>query len=136
MNKSKIAGIGFYVPEKVVKNTDLEKLMDTSNEWIIERTGIHERRWVDEGVGTSTLSVEASKKAMNMAGITAEDIDLIICASVTSDYYFPGISAQVQDLLGTRRVGLLMLRLPARDSSMPFPSAISSLRPGRQKPFW
>jgi 3-oxoacyl-[acyl-carrier-protein] synthase-3 len=105
MNKSKIAGIGFYVPEKVVKNTDLEKLMDTSNEWIIERTGIHERRWVDEGVGTSTLSVEASKKAMNMAGVTAEDIDLIICASVTSDYYFPGISAQVQDLLGTRRVG-------------------------------
>ncbi|MEE9466549.1 MAG: beta-ketoacyl-ACP synthase III [Candidatus Neomarinimicrobiota bacterium] len=105
MNKSKIAGIGFYVPEKVVTNADLEKLMDTSNEWIIERTGIHERRWVDEGVGTSTLSVEASKKAMNMAGITAEDIDLIICASVTSDYYFPGISAQVQDLLGTRRVG-------------------------------
>jgi 3-oxoacyl-[acyl-carrier-protein] synthase-3 len=105
MNKSKIAGIGFYVPEKVVTNADLEKLMDTSNEWIIERTGIHERRWVDEGVGTSTLSVEASKKAMNMAGVTAEDIDLIICASVTSDYYFPGISAQVQDLLGTRQVG-------------------------------
>jgi 3-oxoacyl-[acyl-carrier-protein] synthase-3 len=105
MNKSKVTGIGFHVPEKIVRNTDLEKMMDTSDEWIVERTGIHERRWVEEGEGTAFLSVKASKKAMEMAGVTPDDIDLIICASLTSDYYFPGVSAQIQDLLGTRNVG-------------------------------
>ena len=93
MYKTKIAGIGHYVPERVVTNFDLEKLMDTTNEWIIERTGIQERRWVEPGTGTSDLAVKAAEKAIAMAGVTANDIDLIICATLTSDYAFPGPEA-------------------------------------------
>ena len=75
--RSKISGIGFYVPEKVVTNFDLEKMMDTSNEWIIERTGINERRFVEPGVGPSDLAKEATMKALEDAGKTVEEIDFI-----------------------------------------------------------
>jgi 3-oxoacyl-[acyl-carrier-protein] synthase-3 len=107
MYKTKIAGIGHYVPERVVTNFDLEKLMDTTNEWIIERTGIQERRWVEPGTGTSDLGVKAAEKAIVMAGVTANDIDLIIFATLTSDYAFPGSSALVQKKMGMRNIGAL-----------------------------
>jgi len=105
MIRSKIAGIGYSVPDRIVTNSDLEESMDTSDEWIQSRSGIKERRWVEPGVGTSDLAIEASKKAIRMAKIDPESIDLIIVGSLTSDYFFPGVSAQVQDALGIRTVG-------------------------------
>ncbi|MCK4903691.1 MAG: beta-ketoacyl-ACP synthase 3, partial [Candidatus Marinimicrobia bacterium] len=105
MRKTKISGIGYYVPERIVTNKDLEKLMDTSDEWIIARTGIHERRWVDSGIGTSDLAVKAIEKALEMASVSAKDIDLVICATLTSDYHFPGSAVQVQDKMGMNTIG-------------------------------
>ena len=117
MNHAKITGIGFHVPERVVTNQDLEKMMDTSDEWIKERSGITERHWVDEESNASILAIEATKNAMEDANITAVDIDLVICATLTSDYFFPGISNQLQHTLGMRKIGCLLYTSPSpRDS--------------------
>jgi 3-oxoacyl-[acyl-carrier-protein] synthase III len=105
IRKTKIAGIGHYVPERVVTNKDLEKLMDTNEEWIVTRTGIHERRWVNPGIGTSDLAVKAAEIALDMAKVSAKDIDLIIFATLTSDYNFPGSAVQVQDKMGMDTIG-------------------------------
>lgn len=105
MRKTKIAGIGYYVPERIVTNKDLEKLMDTSDEWIVTRTGIHERRWVDSKIGTSDLGVKAAEKAFDMAKVSAKDIDLVIFATLTSDYNFPGSAVQIQDKMGMDTIG-------------------------------
>ena len=105
MKKTKISGIGHYVPDRIVTNKDLEKLMDTTDEWIVTRTGIHERRWVDSGMGTSDLAVKAAEKALEMAMVSASDIDLIILATLTSDYNFPGSAVQVQDRMGMETIG-------------------------------
>src|SRR4051812_26723098 len=97
MIRSTIAGIGKYVPSNVVTNSDLKKWMDTSDEWITERTGIKERRYAhrtDET--TTTMAVEASKIAIERAGITAQDIDFIVFATLSPDYYFPGCGVLVQ----------------------------------------
>ena len=101
MYQSKISGLGMYVPENIVTNTDLEKLMDTSNEWIIERTGIEERRHIKKGDGNTTASmgVKAAKKALDRAQIEASDIELILFATLSPDYYFPGSGVLVQELL-------------------------------------
>ena len=82
-----ILGMGMYVPPKVVKNSDLEKLMDTSDEWIRQRSGIEERRYADEDVATSDLALEASKQAIKNAGINKEDVDMIIVATLSSTTY-------------------------------------------------
>ena len=100
MNRAKITGIGFHVPERVVTNQDLEKIMNTSDEWIKERSGITERRWVEKESNASILAIEAAKNAMEDAAVTAADVELIICATLTSDYFFPGISNQLQHTLG------------------------------------
>jgi len=105
IRKTKIAGIGHYVPDRIVTNKDLEKLMDTTDEWIITRTGIHERRWVDSGMGTSDLAVKAAEKAIDMANVSAKEIDLVILATLTSDYNFPGSAVQVQDKMGMETIG-------------------------------
>jgi len=105
MRRTKISGIGHYVPERIVKNKDLEKLMDTSDEWIIARTGIHERRWVNSRIGTSDLAVKAAGIALEMANISAKNIDLIIFATLTSDYKFPGSAVQIQDKMGMDTIG-------------------------------
>jgi 3-oxoacyl-[acyl-carrier-protein] synthase-3 len=105
MRKTMITGIGYHVPERVVTNHDLEQWMDTSDEWIVTRSGIQERRWVEDGVGASDLGIEATRKALAMAGIAPRDIDLVIFATLTSDYFFPGSSAQVQEKLGLRPIG-------------------------------
>ncbi len=111
MRITKIAGVGHYVPEKVITNFDLEKLMDTSNEWIMERTGIQERRYIEDDTGASDLGVEAAKNAMKMANVEPEDIDLIIFATITSDYFFPGSSAQVQEKLGMGHIGAFDIKV-------------------------
>ncbi len=112
MYSSKIAGIGHYVPENVVTNDDLAKMMDTSDEWITERTGIKERRWIDPKSGDtpSTMGTKAARIAIENAGITTSDIDFIIFATLSPDYYFPGPGVMVQEQLGIKEIGALDVR--------------------------
>ena len=112
MYNSKIIGLGTYVPENVVTNDDLSKIMDTSDEWIQERTGIKERRWVKDGDGdtTATMGVKADKVAIERAGIDKDDIDFIIFATLSPDMYFPGPGVQVQHALDIKTVGALDVR--------------------------
>ncbi|MDR9399851.1 MAG: beta-ketoacyl-ACP synthase III [Psychroflexus sp.] len=101
MYHSQIKGLGKYVPEKVVTNHDLEKLMDTSDDWIVERTGIHERRHIEPGDGNSTavMGCKAAKQALERANVDKDDVDLIVFATLSPDYYFPGCGVQVQEML-------------------------------------
>ena len=101
MYNSKITGMGMYVPENIVTNKDLTSLMDTSHEWIIERTGIEERRHIKKGDGntTATMGVKAAKIAIEGADIDKNDIDLILFATLSPDYYFPGSGVIVQQHL-------------------------------------
>ena len=112
MKTSIIKGIGYYVPENIVKNKDLEKIMDTSDEWIQERTGIRERRWVLEGSdeSTSSMGTEAAKKAIKNAKISPDEIDFIIFATLSPDYFFPGSGVLIQRNLGLKEVGALDIR--------------------------
>ena len=102
MPRSRIISTGSYVPEKVFTNFDLEKMVDTSDEWIIERTGIRERRIAGEGQAASDLAYEASKAAIDSAGLKADDIDLIIVATVTGDMPFPSTACILQNKLGAK----------------------------------
>ncbi len=112
MYNSKIIGLGHYVPENVVTNNDLSKVMDTNDAWIQERTGIKERRHVVKGDGdtTTTMGVKAAKVAIDRAGIDKDDIDFIIFATLSPDYYFPGPGVLVQRDLGIKTVGALDVR--------------------------
>lgn len=111
MYNSKIAGLGYYVPENVVTNDDLSKLMETSDEWIQERTGIKERRHVNSAEETTTsMGVEAAKIAIERAGIDKNEIDFIVFATLSPDYYFPGPGVLVQRDLGIDTVGALDVR--------------------------
>ncbi|HEX9047882.1 MAG TPA: beta-ketoacyl-ACP synthase III, partial [Verrucomicrobiae bacterium] len=99
-----ITGVGSYVPERVLTNADLEKMVETSDEWITTRTGIKERRIAAANECTSDLAAKAARRAMEMAGITADQIDLIIVASITPDMPFPNTACLVQQKIGARRV--------------------------------
>ena len=111
MPNSKIAGIGLYVPENIVTNNDLKKHMDTSDEWIQERTGIKERRYAHRTrETTTTMGVEAAKIAIERAGTTAQDIDFIIFATLSPDYYFPGCGVLVQRAMKMKEIGALDIR--------------------------
>jgi len=100
--RSKIISTGSYLPEKVLTNLDLERMIDTSDEWITERTGIKERRIADKDQTSSDLACEASKTALEFAGLKADDIDLIIVATVTGDMPFPSTACFLQDKLGAK----------------------------------
>jgi 3-oxoacyl-[acyl-carrier-protein] synthase-3 len=111
MYKSKIAGIGKYVPANVVTNNDLLKYMDTSDEWIQERTGIKERRYAHRTEETTTtMGVEAAKIAIERAGITPQDIDFIVFATLCPDYYFPGCGVLLQRAMKMKEIGALDVR--------------------------
>ena len=111
MKRSRIAGIGKYLPEKIVTNQDLTRYMDTSDEWIRERTGIEERRYADRtGETTATMGIEAAKAALKNAGSSAEEVDFIIFATLSPDYYFPGCGVLVQRALKMKEVGALDVR--------------------------
>lgn len=101
MFNAKVAGLGMYVPENVVTNADLEKLIETSDEWIVERTGVEQRRHVKKGDGNSTASMgaKAAKIALERSGIASNEIDLILFATLSPDYYFPGSGVLVQEIL-------------------------------------
>lgn len=111
MYNSKITGLGFYVPENVVTNDDLAKIMDTNDAWIQERTGIKERRHVIKGSDTTTsMGVKAAKIAIERAGLDKDEIDFIVFATLSPDYYFPGPGVLVQRDLGIKTVGALDVR--------------------------
>ncbi|OIP33904.1 MAG: 3-oxoacyl-ACP synthase [Deltaproteobacteria bacterium CG2_30_66_27] len=110
MRGARIIGTGRALPPRVVKNEELTRRMDTSDEWIVQRTGVRERRYVDPGTGSSHLGADASRKAIANAGITADDIDLIVFATLSPDHVFPGNGVLVQNLLGMRTVGALDVR--------------------------
>lgn len=111
MYHSKITGLGFYVPDNVVTNDDLSKLIDTNDEWIQERTGIQERRHIIPGEDTTTtMGVKAAKIAIERSGVAAADIDFIVFATLSPDYYFPGPGVLVQRDLGLKTVGALDVR--------------------------
>jgi 3-oxoacyl-[acyl-carrier-protein] synthase III len=102
-----IVGIGRYLPEKIVTNADLEKIMDTNDEWIRTRTGIEERRIAEDTINTSDMAFAAAKDAIKNAGISAEDIDLILVATVTPDQPFPSVACMLQEKLGAKRAAAM-----------------------------
>lgn len=111
MNYSKIKGIGHYVPERIVTNDDLSKLMDTSDAWITERTGIKERRFFDPDKDTvAGMAANASRMALERAGLTTSDVDFIVFATITPDYFFPGSGVLMQRELGLEGIGALDIR--------------------------
>lgn len=111
MKNSRILGAGHYVPERIVTNAELSQMMNTSNEWIVERTGIHERRWYTPGVDTVTnMSVKASRMAMQRAGVDPKEIEFIVFATVTSDYFLPGNGVLLQRELGISTIGALEVK--------------------------
>jgi len=102
--RAKISALGTYVPPRLLTNADLEKLVETNDQWILERTGIRERHIVDKGVATSDLAVEAAKRALAQRGLAASDLDAIIVGTVTPDMLFPSTACLVQDKLGAKDV--------------------------------
>lgn len=106
----RIAATGMYVPPKVVTNKDLESIMDTSDEWIRQRSGIEERRHIDGEVGTSDLALKAAEEAIQRSGLKKEDIDLIILATLSPDHQFPGSSAVLQAKLGLESTPAMDIR--------------------------
>jgi 3-oxoacyl-[acyl-carrier-protein] synthase-3 len=111
MYHSKISGLGYYVPENIVTNDDLSKIMDTNDEWIQERTGIKERRHIIRGEDTTTsMGVKAAEIAIRRANVAKKDIDFVIFATLSPDYYFPGPGVLVQRDLGLKTVGALDVR--------------------------
>jgi len=112
MPNAKIAGVGRYIPERVVTNFDLEKIMDTSDAWIRERTGIVERHFADreKGESNSYMGTQATLRALEMAGMKAQDIDFIIYATLSPDYFFPGNGCTMQVHLGINGIGALDIR--------------------------
>ena len=110
MFRSRILATGRYLPPRIVTNRELEKLMDTSDEWIQQRTGICERRFVSEGVGSSDLGLQASIKAIAAAGLSPQDLDFLVFATLSPDYTFPGSGCLLQDKLGIGTIGALDVR--------------------------
>jgi 3-oxoacyl-[acyl-carrier-protein] synthase-3 len=111
MYHSKITGLGYYVPDNIVTNDDLAKIIDTNDEWIQERTGIQERRHIIRGEDTTTsMGVKAAKIAIERSGIANDDIDFIVFATISPDYYFPGPGVALQKELGLRTIGALDVR--------------------------
>ena len=109
MNQNKVRaaviGTGSCLPDKVVTNADMERLVETTDEWIFSRTGIRERRMVAEGQATSDLGAEASRRAIENAGLTPQDITLIICCTITPDHVFPSTACMIQNKIGASNTG-------------------------------
>ena len=126
MKKSRIAGIGFNVPNNVVTNHDLEDMMNTTDEWIQTRSGIKERRWVEAGTANSDLALPACVEAIQKAGITPNEVDAIIVGTVSSDYNFPGMAPIIQQKLGITH------HVPAYDISAACSAFIYLLEMGDQ----
>ncbi|HET7377243.1 MAG TPA: beta-ketoacyl-ACP synthase 3, partial [Anaerolineae bacterium] len=105
MTSAHIAGWGKYVPPKILTNDDLSRIVDTSNEWIVTRTGIRERRIAGDKESTFTMGLAAAKEAIEKAGIRPTEVDLVICATATPEHYFPSTASLIQDALGATKAG-------------------------------
>jgi len=105
-----LAGVGVAVPPRVIPNRDFARVLDTSDEWIVERSGIRERRFVERGVGSSDLGAEAARAALADAGMAAGDLDYLVCATMTPDHYFPGSATLIQHKLGIEPLPALDIR--------------------------
>jgi 3-oxoacyl-[acyl-carrier-protein] synthase-3 len=103
--RAKIIGIGAYAPKRILTNADLEKMVDTSDAWITQRSGIRERRIADECEATSDLAVKAAQQALDRANLTADDIDFIVLGTTSADMQFPSTANFVQQKLGCRKIG-------------------------------
>ena len=110
MNGSRVLATGFRVPDRVVTNDDLAEMMDTSDEWIRKRSGIVERRWVEDGEAGSDLALEASRMALERAGVEAEELDAIVLATLSPDHFFPGTGVFLQRKLGVPGIPALDVR--------------------------
>ena len=104
---ARIVGTGSYVPEKVLTNADFERMVETTDEWIVSRTGIRERRVCSDTQASSDLAFEAAVKALDAAGVKPADLDLIVCATVTPDTPFPSTACRLQERLGARNAAAL-----------------------------
>ena len=116
--RAKISSLGTYVPPRLLTNADLEKMVDTTDQWIVERTGIRERHIVDKGVATSDLAAEAARRCLALRGIEASDVEAIIVATVTPDMLFPATACLVQDKIGAK--GAWGFDLSAACSAFPY----------------
>ena len=112
---SRIAGTGSYLPERVLTNADLEKMVDTNDEWIVSRSGIRERHIAAEGENTSDLAYQASLKALEAAGMQASEIELVIVGTTTPDIVFPSTACLLQEKLGIAGCGAFDLQLAGDD---------------------
>ena len=110
MPRSAIVGTGFYVPDRVVTNEDLTQYMDTSDEWIVERSGIRERRWVDEGMSGTEMAARASRMALEEAGMEPGDVDAIVLGTLSPDHFIPGNGVFLQRELGMQGIPALDIR--------------------------
>lgn len=112
MYSSRITGLGFYVPDNIVTNDDLSKIMETNDAWIQERTGIKERRWIKKGTddSTSVMGAKAARIAIERSGLDKSDIDFIVFATLSPDMYFPGGGVEIQEMLGMDTIGALDVR--------------------------
>jgi len=128
-----IAGTGSYVPERVVPNSHFEKYLDTSDEWITQRTGIKARRWAVEGQSTSDMALAAARKALEAAELEPQDLDLVICGTLTPDHLLPGCSTRIQRELGATRAGAFDLNAACTGFLSALNTGEAFVRSGRAK---
>ncbi len=133
MIRARITGTGSYVPEKVLTNHDIEKFLDTNDEWIRARTGISERHIVADGEQTSDLATRAAERAMEMAGVSAEDLDLIVVGTITGDYPWPATACIVQSNLGAKNAGAFDVSAACSGFLYALSCAIDRVEAGRCK---
>ncbi len=133
MIRARITGTGSYVPEKVLTNLDIEKFLDTNDEWIKARTGISERHIAADSENTSDLATRAAERAMEMAGITAEDLDLIVVGTITGDYPWPATACIVQANLGAKNAGAFDVSAACSGFLYALSCAIDRVEAGRCK---
>ena len=135
MYNSKIVGLGKFLPSNIVTNSDLEKIMNTSDEWIQERTGIEERRHIEKGSdeSTSSMGVKASKIALERSGIDFKEIDLILFATLSPDYYFPGSGVLVQEKLGIPDCPAMDIRMQCSGFVYALATADQFIKSGKYK---
>ena len=133
MIRARITGTGSYVPEKILTNQDIEKFLDTNDEWIRARTGISERHIAADGEQTSDLATRAAERAMEMAGVSAEDLDLIVVGTITGDYPWPATACIVQGNLGAKNAGAFDVSAACSGFLYALSCAIDRVEAGRCK---
>jgi 3-oxoacyl-[acyl-carrier-protein] synthase-3 len=131
--RARITGTGSYVPEKILTNQDIEKFLDTNDEWIRARTGISERHIAADGEQTSDLATRAAERAMEMAGVSAEDLDLIVVGTITGDYPWPATACIVQGNLGAKNAGAFDVSAACSGFLYALSCAIDRVEAGRCK---